>query len=80
MESSKPHTSSDEKVYQDNKQDINVTKVYSNEPDDDKSEQREKHPTEPAVKQEKAVIDTFPASDPPATSAPTTSTPPKKKE
>ena len=78
MESSKPQA--DEKVYQENKQETHVKKIYSNEPEDDSADQNEKHPTNPKVRQEEAVIESFPASDPPATSTPTKATPPKKQE
>lgn len=56
--------SPDEQVYQDNKDEATVREVYSN----DQPEQRERE--RDAAVQDKAVADTFPASDPTAAQNP----------
>lgn len=57
--------SSDEQVYQDNKREVKVTEVYTNDPGDAAQVTQ----ASPGAQQDEAVAETFPASDPVTSSA-----------
>lgn len=58
----------DEQVYQDHKQEPAVKVVYSNDPTNTATDEQSGDVVS-AADQDKTVADTFPASDPPPTSA-----------